>query len=645
MRLRTLCLWLLVAGAAEFASAQIPATDDSYAASSSPTYNYGTQPSLLVINPGVNSYIRFDLTVLPSGLTSSNVSKATVRLSINGVTTSGTFDVYLVTSSWSEITLTYNAAPTLGAKLNSSPFSVSTSKRNFIDVDVTAAAQAWLGGSPNYGIALVPSSGSPISVSFDSKENTSTSHDPELSVELISAGPQGAQGPQGPQGVTGPPGTTGPTGPQGVPGPQGPPGLQGISGPSGPPGVSATVDIGTVTTGAPGSQASVSNAGTSSAAILNFSIPQGLPGTGAVASSVLPAFLPGPLTQAYTAASLVPDSAITVTRISAALKTAPDANCLPVANTSAPAVLRVSNGTTGQDIPLTAGQAITDTGPLTMPFAAGDKVQVQLQTPASCPQTQPADANVMVEYRSQETGDTQVCAQSGLSCSGICEETQSDGNNCGACGTVCGYGQSCNSGTCSCGSGQTNCSGTCVNLGSDANNCGGCGSVCSFGQSCVNGSCGCGTGQTSCGGTCVNLATNNNDCGACGNVCATNFACRNSTCTCNLAHSSGISETNGVVRTTIDYYDCTDPVGTPGNASTYSATMAVDAATAVSTALGLSTPSPVSCSGAAAYSSQGADVCFVWVYSGSFAGFVGGTGTIANPPVCNCPTSKTSPWN
>jgi hypothetical protein len=57
------------------ATAQIPATD-SYTASSSPTSNYGTQSNLDVIGPGVNSYIRFDLAALPTGLTGTNVSKA-----------------------------------------------------------------------------------------------------------------------------------------------------------------------------------------------------------------------------------------------------------------------------------------------------------------------------------------------------------------------------------------------------------------------------------------------------------------------------------------------------------------------------------------------------------------------------------------
>ena len=52
----------------------------------------------------------------------------------------------------------------------------------------------------------------------------------------------------------------------------------GATGATGPAGVAATVSIGTVTTGAVGTQASVTNSGTPSAAVLNFTIPQGEPG-------------------------------------------------------------------------------------------------------------------------------------------------------------------------------------------------------------------------------------------------------------------------------------------------------------------------------------------------------------------------------
>ena len=268
MKFRAFRLFTILLVATTFAAAQIPATDDGYTASSSASGNFGNQSMLNVIGPGVNSYIRFDLTALPSGLTSSNVSKATVRLNINGVTTAGSFDVYLVTGAWSEGAITFGNAPALGTKV-ASAINVALPKRNFIDVDVTSAVQAWLASpnsSPNYGIALVPSSGSSISVAFDSKENTSTSHDPELYVALVSAGPQGPKGDKG---------DIGPQGLQGVQGPQGPEGKAGIT---------PSVVVGSTTTMPAGFPASVQEVvtvtPTSSVANLNFLIPQGPPGPG-----------------------------------------------------------------------------------------------------------------------------------------------------------------------------------------------------------------------------------------------------------------------------------------------------------------------------------------------------------------------------
>ena len=50
------------------------------------------------------------------------------------------------------------------------------------------------------------------------------------------------------------------------------------AGSAGPTGAAATVTVGTVTTGAAGTQASVTNSGTGSAAVLNFTLPQGATG-------------------------------------------------------------------------------------------------------------------------------------------------------------------------------------------------------------------------------------------------------------------------------------------------------------------------------------------------------------------------------
>ncbi len=144
-----------------------------------------------------------------------------------------------------------------------------------------------------------------------------------LLAQAGAAGPAGGTGPAGSTGATGPAGSQGPAGPAG---PQGAIGINfrgnwssagsystndavlfggstylaampssnaspdttpqawsvlaqaGATGPSGPSGAAATVQVGTVVTGAPGSSATVTNVGTNSAAVLNFSIPQGAPG-------------------------------------------------------------------------------------------------------------------------------------------------------------------------------------------------------------------------------------------------------------------------------------------------------------------------------------------------------------------------------
>jgi len=58
-------------------------------------------------------------------------------------------------------------------------------------------------------------------------------------------------------------------------GPQGPEGIQGAQGTQGIQGEAATIAVGTVTTSAPGSSASVTNVGTSENALFNFVLPRG----------------------------------------------------------------------------------------------------------------------------------------------------------------------------------------------------------------------------------------------------------------------------------------------------------------------------------------------------------------------------------
>lgn len=233
-------LTLLFVILSALAQAQVIVTDDANTSSLYPTKNFGGSIALLV-GCGSNSYVKFSFANLGPGITSSNVSKATLVLYADYVLTSGTVDVYQVNGSWSEGAITWNNAPALGTKLFRA---VPITKAGFLSLDLTSTVQSWLNGTlTNNGIALVPSSGSAISVSFDSKENILTSHVAQLPLVLVSAGPQGPQGPQGaqgPQGSAGPAGSAGPQGQQGVmglTGPAGPTGSTGLQGSAGANGV------------------------------------------------------------------------------------------------------------------------------------------------------------------------------------------------------------------------------------------------------------------------------------------------------------------------------------------------------------------------------------------------------------------------
>ena len=81
-----------------------------------------------------------------------------------------------------------------------------------------------------------------------------------------------------PRGEPGPKGDTGAAGPQGERGEQGPAGVDGIQGPQGESGQAATIQVGEVTTGEPGSKAQVTNSGSENAAVFDFVIPRGEPG-------------------------------------------------------------------------------------------------------------------------------------------------------------------------------------------------------------------------------------------------------------------------------------------------------------------------------------------------------------------------------
>jgi hypothetical protein len=124
---------------------QAPPSADTFVSSVTPNLNFGAN-ILLAVGGGTNTYLKFNLSTVPAG---ASVSKATLRLFVNGVVAGGQFDVYNLPSTpvWSENTLKFNTPPpSPGASATCGhPITVSGSSVNaFVLVDITATVQGWL---------------------------------------------------------------------------------------------------------------------------------------------------------------------------------------------------------------------------------------------------------------------------------------------------------------------------------------------------------------------------------------------------------------------------------------------------------------------------------------------------------------------
>jgi Chaperone of endosialidase/TGF-beta propeptide len=164
------------------ASAQMSPSADSYINTADATTNYGSSTLLDVDRTLRSTYIQFDLTSIPSG---STVARATLTLYVNSVATAGSFNVDYANGTWSEGSLDASNAPGAGAVIASEVAVSATSKNQYLLIDVTPAVQAWLNGSEvNNGVVLVANG--TFNATFDSKENTGTSHPAELDIVFSS---------------------------------------------------------------------------------------------------------------------------------------------------------------------------------------------------------------------------------------------------------------------------------------------------------------------------------------------------------------------------------------------------------------------------------------------------------------------------
>lgn len=223
--MRNIKIWKMTVGIIALLSAasaygqQLPLKGDAQINSAAPATRYGASATLNVSKKN-SALMEFNLSdVLPSGTTAAQVLRARLIVFPGEVSTGGTVNLYEVTSSWNESSVTYATRP----RIASTPVTSNaiTAANSFHDFAVTGLVQSWVRTpASNFGIEL-QASGS-TNITLDSKENAATSHPAIL--EIVLSGPAGPAGPTGATGAKGAPGAIGPAGPKGATGAQGPAG-------------------------------------------------------------------------------------------------------------------------------------------------------------------------------------------------------------------------------------------------------------------------------------------------------------------------------------------------------------------------------------------------------------------------------------
>ncbi len=221
--------------------------DDAYTGSSAAlrNSNYGALPYLLIDGKQgaeKQGWLKFDfLSVLPTGVSSSQLAKATLKLYANKVTSPGSVNLWAVgPTQWTEAGIKYANSPAyLSAGAIGVPYATAAANTTgqFVLFDVTELVRDWMDGVvANSGLLLTPASPAML-IYFDSKESKTTSKPAILDITLLSAASgNGAKGDQGMPGVAGPVGNTGAPGTPGAPGAAGAVGERGEVGAAGPKG-------------------------------------------------------------------------------------------------------------------------------------------------------------------------------------------------------------------------------------------------------------------------------------------------------------------------------------------------------------------------------------------------------------------------
>ena len=158
---------------------------DSYVDSTNPNSNYGSQDTLHVqLSTGTvrRAYIKFDLTSIPSGQV---ISSAILKLYCCAAEPSSPIevDVYATTDSWSESTIKWNNAPSVGALVANNTAVGGTGQ--YWSWNITDYVYAQYIGDKIVSVVVKIPNDCVLHRDFRSKEKSGTSYDPYLEIIAV----------------------------------------------------------------------------------------------------------------------------------------------------------------------------------------------------------------------------------------------------------------------------------------------------------------------------------------------------------------------------------------------------------------------------------------------------------------------------
>lgn len=146
--------------------------------------NFGTAPTLSVRSSALGnrrSFVRFDLTGCPD-LTTTRITSATVHLFATTAAASRTYDLHLVTASWSEAAVTGNNQPTVAGAATASAATAAGEMSWSVGDDVSD----FVDGSANHGWRVADRTegeATAVTSTFASREDGTAARRPRLEIK------------------------------------------------------------------------------------------------------------------------------------------------------------------------------------------------------------------------------------------------------------------------------------------------------------------------------------------------------------------------------------------------------------------------------------------------------------------------------